>query len=362
MQEHQQPRQYGSQAYGVDDQLMAMAMTTYDSSAPITAHATLFDAPHLIIDAPQDGQKHRPYRYTPPGSPSNSASHSLDHPPSTMSSTSGASAQSASSSAVGSPYSRSIHTVSSRDAWTESGYGLGIGPGIVSHDGFYQGDYVNRNLEHEIMFGQEKLPSAFVGKSVEVSSSQAPVSSVLSSLSLSNSFRHTFVPALAPDTSVGKPAMTIDTILQEVESEASTPRLEPSPDSVRPKEAGVDVPWRQDKNASSSESEAIRSPSTAASATPPSASSARSLPFARSLGSRTHPAIESGVKKVKSSPKASPGRFHYGRPTPPPSSPTMSSAGQVHTPFFSQSSGNFVAPLESSCWFSYAALCNLPRT
>ena len=208
VQGHQETRHediYGGHQYTMDGQFIDLAMTTYDSYAPVaalsSAPAASYNAPQFIVDAPQDSLKHKSYRYTPPRSPSNSAAHSFDQPPSTMSSTSGASIQSANSSAVGSPYSRSIHIVPSQEPWTETGHGLGIGPGILSQESFYSSDYVTRSLEQEAIFAQEKFPSDFVGKSRKVSSSQGPMSSASLSSSLSDSFRHTFIPSLAVNNS-----------------------------------------------------------------------------------------------------------------------------------------------------------------
>lgn len=366
VQGHQETRHednYSGHQYIMDDQFIDLAMTTYDSCAPVAAlcpaSTALYNAPQFIVDAPQDTLKHNSYRYTPPRSPSNSASHSFDHPPSTMSSNSGASVQSANSSTVGSPYSRSIHIVPSQEPWTERGHGLGFGPSILSQESFYPGEYVTRSLEHEVIYAQEKLPSDFVGKSRKVSSSQGPMGSALSSSSLSDSFRHTFIPSLAVHTSVGGSSTTIDTFLQEVNSQVGT---ESSPDSAHPVFTPVDFPQTRAEKPSPSASEVFMSPSTPASATPSIASRTRSPADPRRVVSRSQSVVDAGVKKVKSSPRASPGRVSYGRPTPPPTSPTMVSVGPFQSPFFSQSSGNFVAPLESSCWFSYTTLCRVSIT
>jgi len=358
---------YNSQQYTLDDQLVDMAMTTYESFTSVAAlsstPATFYDAPQFVVDAPQDSLKLGPYRYTPPGSPSNSASHSFDHPPSTMSSTSGASVHSANSSAVGSPYSRSTHIVPSREPWIESRHGLGIGPGIVSHDSFCQGDYVSASLEHEVMFAQEKLPSDFVGKCAEVSSSYGPVRSASLPSLISNTCRHACTPALAVNTSIGGSGMTIDTILHEVNREAGIPDMEPSPDSTRSTSTSPFVSRnRHPTKSSPKNAEVFRSPSTPASATPSFVSRACSSALAPRTQSRGQSSVDAGVKKSKSSPRSSHGRFLYGRPTPPPSSPILAYAGQFQTPFFSQSSGNFVAPLESSCWFSYTTPLCISRT
>ncbi|KAI9870956.1 MAG: hypothetical protein M1830_003589 [Pleopsidium flavum] len=344
---------YNSQQYTLDDQLVDMTMTTYESIASVTALSSaptdFYEASRFVVDAPQDNLKHEPYRYTPPGSPSNSASHSFDHPSSTMSSTSGPSVQSANSSAVGSPYSRSTHILPSREPWTESGHGLGIGPGIISHDGYCQGDYVSASLEHEITFAQEKLPGDFVGKCTEVSSSHGSVRSAPLSSSISNTFCHSSTPALAVNTSVRGSGMTIDTILHEVDSRVGTPGMDSSPDSTRVTNTSPYISRNRHRTKSAPKNaDLFRSPSTPASVTSSFVPRPRSPVVAPRTEIRGQSLINAGVKKSKSSPRSSPGHFLYGRPTPPPSSPVLAYASHFQTPFFSQSSGNFVAPLESS--------------
>lgn len=366
-QQGRQENVYGNQQYTLDDQFVEMGMTTYDSYASVTAPSSaptaFYDAPQFVVDAPQETLKLGHYRYTPPGSPSNSASHSFDHPPSTMSSTSGASVRSANSSAVGSPYSRSTHTISSREPWTESGYGLGLGPSIVSQDSFCQSDFVSAGLEHEVLFAPEKLPSGFVGECTEVPSSQGLAQSAPFSSSISNNFRYPFPHTLAVNTSVAGSGGTPGIKLHEAKHHADHPMAWSSGESTRSTSASPSFSRSQPLAKSSPQNaDVFRSPSTPASATSSFFSRARSPALVRGVESRRQSVVGAGIKKPTSSPKASPGRFPHGRPTPPPSSPSQVYAGQFQTPFFSQSSGNFIAPLESSCWFSYTKRLSISHT
>ncbi|KAI9663885.1 MAG: hypothetical protein M1821_007375 [Bathelium mastoideum] len=83
--------------------------------------------------APQNVKGH--YPHTPAESPTNSANNSFDNQPPHLSSTSdsGASVQSTSSSAMGSP---SLNPAFAHESWNTLGQGLGIAPGIVHHDQF----------------------------------------------------------------------------------------------------------------------------------------------------------------------------------------------------------------------------------
>lgn len=355
-QQEDQGNLYVRSQYGMDGQFAELAMSTYDTAASLAAFSaptTLYDAPHFVVDAPPESLKHGTCRYTPPGSPSNSATHSFDHPPSTMSSTSGASVPSANSSAVGSPYSRAMHVASSREPWSEIGHGLGFGPGIVSHDAFYAGDYVTRGLEHEVIFAQDKLPSNFVGKSQEVSPSQASICSTPPSSSLSHSFHRTFTPVLALETSAAESGTRVGSIRKRVGSRTCSPRVDSPSDSGRPTDASMEQRAKRQRRSSPEHTEVFMSPLTPASATGPSAPAGRSSSMTPRSSPRKTPLVSAGAAKAKSSPVASPGHLLHGRPTPPPASPVVAHTRHFQTPFFSQSSGNFVAPLESSCWFSY---------
>ncbi|KAI4161418.1 MAG: hypothetical protein L6R39_000090 [Caloplaca ligustica] len=129
----------------------------YPSGQPI-----YFNAPDLIVDAPKGHARQYQQRYTPSGSPSPSVPHSLDQPPSTLSSTSGASGPSTASSTVGSPYSLATHSLSGPDAWSELNQGLGIAPDIVHNESFTQDAFPNGSLEGELCYQDGKFADNFV--------------------------------------------------------------------------------------------------------------------------------------------------------------------------------------------------------
>jgi hypothetical protein len=60
-----------------------------------------------------------------------------------------------------------------------------------------------------------------------------------------------------------------------------------------------------------------------------------------------------GINKSRPTAPFSPKRSFTSVPSPPhPGSPKHGYATQIHNSFFAQSSGSFLPPLESSCWFS----------
>lgn len=128
-------------------------------------HSNYHTTPNLIVDRPKEQAQQYHQRYTSSGSASPSISQSLDHPPSTLSSASGASGQSTASSTVGSPYSLATHSLTSQDAWSEPNQGLGIAPDIVHNDGFTQDIFSSSSLENDLCFQGGKFPDNFVGES-----------------------------------------------------------------------------------------------------------------------------------------------------------------------------------------------------
>ncbi|KAL8929592.1 MAG: hypothetical protein Q9172_000388 [Xanthocarpia lactea] len=121
-----------------------------------------YNTPNLGLDGRKDHTRSYQQRHTPSGSVSPSIPQSLEHPPSTLSSTSGASGQSTASSTVGSPYSLAAHSIPGQDAWAELNQGLGIAPDIVHNDGFPQDAFPSGVLENELCFQDGKFPDSFV--------------------------------------------------------------------------------------------------------------------------------------------------------------------------------------------------------
>ncbi|PGH16357.1 hypothetical protein AJ80_05207 [Polytolypa hystricis UAMH7299] len=134
------------------------AIGTY-SSIPPTSHA-FFDPTLLPVDNQLYNKFDSYQQQAPSASPSGS---NFEQLPSTSSSTTGPSAASTSSSAIGSPY---------QESWIDMNQAPGYGPGTVASDGYQE--YVANGMEGDLVFANEKLPNSFVGKCANVSSSGAP--------------------------------------------------------------------------------------------------------------------------------------------------------------------------------------------
>lgn len=141
----------------------------------LPGHGNYQVAPNLFVDGRKENTRRHHQRYTPSGSASPSISQSLDHPPSTLSSASGASCQSAASSTVGSPYSLATHSLPSQDTWSEPNQGLGIASEIVRNDGFPQDPFSNSSLENDLCFQDGKFPDNFVDPAL-IQSFDPPIS------------------------------------------------------------------------------------------------------------------------------------------------------------------------------------------
>ncbi|KAI9694881.1 MAG: hypothetical protein M1822_000497 [Bathelium mastoideum] len=291
--------------------------------------------------APQNVKGH--YPHTPAESPTNSANNSFDNQPPHLSSTSdsGASVQSTSSSAMGSP---SLNPAFAHESWNTLGQGLGIAPGIVHHDQFGTSGFDYDPVLHD------KIPGC-VGESSNLSSTQHAMQSTPSSSSPAfssvqnhqfqsqsqyslNSFRtgpRSLVPA----------ATALDTSMAGHQSPRSASSLH-TPTSANP------LPHSGLRRANSSGlfaapgTSGFKSPTTPASATRPRVFTSpkmdrrhqlSSIPESRDERKRSMSTPLSGSPQVFSSSIAGHGI-------------SPSHAPQSH--FFSQSSGSFVEPLQSS--------------
>ena len=321
--------------------------SSYDSFAPVSTYTPVpsYYAPQVVLNGHDENIKQVSHRYTPQGSPSTSTS----QPPSTLSSASGASARSTASSAVGSPYSHATHSLNGHEQWGESAQGLGLVPSVLHNDGSFGHDsFVVPSLEHALFYDDDKFSSSFVGESQKL-----PSSSIATSLSISSSFpavsscsaSQTIMPAFASSPSPVDPSacthnVTIDTILEEVNSTIGTPTPMVSPGTApSPKPSSS---MSQTRMSAHETNTTFKSPTTPASAMSPYASGAASPFAAPGYGSRQH------QKALPPSPTRS---GLYDWPTAPPASPNHTYRSQFQTSFFSHSSGRFVPPLESSCWF-----------
>ena len=325
------------------------ASTSYDSYPQVTAYSSATSAYFGARSGPFEAHKgsigQSLQRHTPSGSPSPAASQTFDNPSSSLSSASGASAQSTASSADGSPYANPQHSLPFQEKWEP--LGLGIGPEIVSGESF--------NFDHDLLSGDGKFHC--VGEYNKNFSVPFPIShSVASSIS-SGSSSQNVVPALsssllAGDTKNTSRDATIDSILREANTGIQDPTHLISPVStastvVSPtllKHHSVSPVERKDS---------FRSPVTPASAVSRIPPPGTSPYFSNNHVPVRHAFFSSNGMKVQNSPQQSPNHSHlYGRPSPPPTSPSQAQFHTAQNPFFGQSSGRFVAPLELSCWFS----------
>lgn len=325
------------------------ASTSYDSYPSVSTYSSAplayFGAQNLPYET-QKANMGRPLRQqTPSGSPSPSISQAFDHPPSILSSASGASAQSTASSADGSPYASATHVLPYEDRWSGPLHGLGIAPGIVNSESFNQDSFPPANFDNDLMLEDSKF-SNFVGECGNFFS-PSPLLNQSFPLVSSASASQSLVPAsssrpLAIDTTTGiKDLSTIDSILEEANSKIQKPLQSESPISAAASPASV---------TSKHQTSSFRSPLTPASAVSRFSSRATSP-----RGTSDPVFFEHSFDDVRApeSPHLSLKHFHpRKRSSTPPISQNQSLSGQSQNPFFGQSSGRFIAPLESSCWFS----------
>ena len=341
-----------------------LASTTYESypSAPAysSGPATYHGAPQFVLEAPKADVMQESRRWTPSGSPSPSVSQSYDHPPSAVSSVSGASGQSTASSAMGSPYSHATQSLPGQEQWTDAHLGLGIAVGTFHNDRFGNDIFPPANLDNDVLFEDGKYPSSFVGKSRNISSSFVSTSlSKPSAVSSSSSPSRTLIPAfhtpqLALDTSVAMRDVTIDTILEEVNSSIDASSQVGSPVSaVSAKASPIAFQATHLVSASPHMAGSFRAPTTPASALSSFAPRGFSPLASRQRIPRRHSTAACDDGNLQRSPPASSSRFHpYWRPILPPIPQDRAHDSQCQPPLFSQSSGRYASPLKSSCWFS----------
>ena len=337
------------------------ASTSYESHPPVSAYSTAPSAYFGAQNVPYETQKGnigRPIRrQTPSGSPSPSISQAFDHS-STFSSASGASAQSAASSTDGSPYARATHVLPYEDKWSGHLHGLGIAPGIVSSESISHESFPPANFENDLMLEDSKFPN-YVGECEKnffpsIPSGEPFASSISSGLAPQDIVHAFGSRQLALETTTKTNNTTMDAIIEEANSEVQTALHLISPISaVSPvasptivtsgHQASSPVPRESSFRASSTPSSAAsRLPSRAAS---PHSSEGHIFPG--------HSIICLHDVRAPRGPHQSPERCHAQSSRPISHHQTL--YGQFQSPFFSQSSGRFVAPLESSCRFSLSS-------
>ena len=334
------------------------ASPSYESYPPVSAYSsapsTYFGVQNMPYDI-QKGNMGRPVRrQTPSGSPSPSISQAFDHPPSILSSASGASAQSTASSTDGSPYASATHVLPYEDKWSGPFHGLGIAPDIVSNENFSQDSFPSTNFENDLMLEDSKFPN-FVGECEHDFLPSSPLSQPFASSLRSGLASQNLVIAPCPwpsglDTTTVNKEASIDSILQEANRKIQQPVQLISPVTA----ASPTSFTSKHQTTSPTERETLfRAPLTLLSAASRFASRASSPHGSGDRVSLGSPVISSVDLGAPRSPQHSPEQCHpCNRSTPPPVSRYQTRYGQSQSPLFGQSSGRFVAPLESSCRFS----------
>ena len=344
---------------------------TYDSYPSTTAFSNSSlnyyegGALNYAVGISKENDRLNQQRFTPGGSPSPSISQSFDQPPSILSSTSGASAQSTASSAVGSPYPHDTSQVSGHDNWSESHQGLGIAPGISQHEGFCADLFPLADLSSEVVFDENKYPSnSFVGESSKIFSSSVSSHMTLVPTSISScSFPQSLGPTLcasplALDTSEVSRIVAVDTISEEHSGRSRTPitglTSPESANSINSSPISFGSNGRLHRPILSPLVQGVfKSPTTPASAMSPFNSRFTSPPTSRRQ-ERAGNNVVSSIDLITQQPSSPCSHFahSHARLNESPSREGHSHFNQSHSPFFSQSSGRFIAPLDSSCWFS----------
>lgn len=335
--------------------------TTTSQSHDFSFAAT--SAPHTL--------KGNYHPQTPAESPTNSANNSFDIQPPHLSSTSdsGASVQSTSSSAMGSP---SLNQGGyGHESWTTYGQGLGI----VHHEHLGQEPFAASGLEYDPLLGHDKIPGC-VGESPSISSTQRslqPTSTSLSSFSSSqNQSQNSSNVFRIGQRPFPQRATSLDTSVAGHHSSHSAASSLQTPTSANPYPRHTQQPILQRANSSShltAGMSGFKSPSTPASATRPLATfspphgerrgSLLSNPVPTDNRFRSMSSPASGSPHRISTSLASPGisTISQGISTvsqgPSTASQSASPSHAPQSPFFSQSSGFFVAPLGLSCRFPY---------
>lgn len=343
------------------------ASNTYD---PFSSSSTFSPNPSNYYNA-QDSLLLKPKQISDPGqrqmpklsTPSPSVSQSFDHPPSTLSSTSGASARSTTSSIVGSPYSHAASNVPGQEQWVDSQQGLGIVAGVVHNENYGHDIYSLNHLEHDIVLSGDKFSNHFVGELERFPSSSVSNSGSISQFSSSP----IAVAPLILDTNVVSRDVTIDAILNEANDKMDNPTNSNSSvlTGLNHTSTYYQVPTQAPSPSQSNGS--FKSPTTPASAYSPLTPSTTSPSSARRHLLHRHSLVDGydprmpGIRR-----KASATSYRwspYDQPTASLKSPGHFYRDHAKSPFFGQSSGRFIAPLESSCWFSLIVLsypCSLP--
>ncbi|KAL9130962.1 MAG: hypothetical protein Q9217_001008, partial [Psora testacea] len=218
------------------ESFLEQTTTSYDSYDSLPSHtlgpSDYYHTPQYTFNSSKEPTGESAHRPTPSASPS-SFSQTYDHPPSVMSSASGASGQSTSSSADASPHTHPTHQFPYHDKWAEPLHGLGLGPGIVNHDSAGHELYPVNDFDHDMSLAENKGQYC-VGEYPRYSSTVVGPTATRTPPSFfdASSQEHVsalFSPPLTENTSVRAKDVTIDSILEEFncKRQAPTPLLSP---------------------------------------------------------------------------------------------------------------------------------------
>ena len=317
-----------------------------------------YHASNLVVNAPKGSVRNSAPQYTPSASPSTSMSHSGDQPSSVLSTASKASIQSNTSSAVGSPYTQGAHVLTGQEQWTKTTSGLGFEHDFGPSEGYTEIFPFNSSTESEAsIYPTDRNFGACVGESQQVSSSISSSSVPVLSPSLSASPRYSSVytaspsPSLALENSMEPRNTSIGTIMEEYVERNNQPYFaHPATLESQPAELFPSLPHdpREEKILEDKDLN-FRQPDAPASATSPTVRR-RISPFgARKVPERAHSRPGPDRPTIR---KRSSNHHPYERRAAPTVSEGPGPKTFYPAPFFNQSSGRFVAPLESTCWFS----------
>jgi hypothetical protein len=340
--EHSRRQQPFGYSYGMEsafhDPYLSQNLNTCASFDSTSSFASLpfsfYDSNPLSAEAPPDATNLAMFASRSNGA-FNASSPPSELPPPTLSNASAASVPSNTPSTVSSPYSSHAQACSSQESWSTSNQELGLGPRIISNEGYDPG-FGGVDLDSEMAFSMpSKVAEDFVGECNKLPLSRDRPSKP-AFLEQTRSFQLSPFPITVKGSSA-RDCVKVDSVLAQAKS-AIPPSCFQSPGTGSPFTARPTTP-REDLHASSQQPEAIsHSPSN------PAACISRvpnfSSPSFSSAMSALAGASPSGKPPIKMS------SFDTTAETSPP---TDASRFQSH--FFAQSSGNYVPPIESSCSF-----------
>ena len=341
--EHSRQQQFFGFSYGMEsafnDPYLIQSMNNYgafDSATGFTsAPFSFYDSNSFASEASSDtanvdlfaSRSHNSFK---PSSP-----HS-ELPPA-LSNASAASVASNASSTVGSPYPTHAQAVSGPESWSSSNQEVG-GPTIINNDHYDQA-FGGVDMGSEMSFAVHgKGTEDFVGECTDQSPSQISSSKLACSVQ-SQSSRSSSLPVTVKAFAGGN-GVTIDSVLEQAHS-AISPSLVKSSGERQTFAVSSSTPTQNVQAGSHQSQSTFQSPSSSAS------SIAKTSNFSSPSFSSATPALADASLS-----RGPPINMYYQETTTKSSTPTY--AGRIQSHFFAQSSGNFITPIQSSCWFFLA--------